>query len=267
TPTAAVAPRAFFADAVRFAERHDIVICHDAAYAEIYFGERPPSILEVPGGREVAIEFHSLSKTFSMTGWRVGFAVGHPELIAGLGRVKTNVDSGVFQAVREAAIAALTGDPAVVDRLRALYRERRDVLVGGRHASSRLHRDRIEPGRPQGERPGSGRARREAAEHAAQPRLLVLRERAARRRQDVVREQRDRGRDRVSARRAPEALEGDREGDGAQARQGQALGLAGDRPRHPPLRPGGGRDQVLEGPPPRDAQTPLRPPAAGRAGA
>jgi len=79
----------------------------------------------------VAIEFHSLSKTFSMTGWRVGFAVGHPELIAGLGRVKTNVDSGVFQAVQEAAIAALTGDPAVVDRLRALYRERRDVLVGG----------------------------------------------------------------------------------------------------------------------------------------
>src|SRR5438552_1573909 len=143
----------------------------------------------------------------------------------------------------------------------------RTLVGGGRHASSRLHRDRIEPGRPQGERPGSGRARREAAEHAAQPRLLALRERAARRRQDVVREQRDRGRDRVCARRAPEALEGDREGDGAQARQGQALGLAGDRPRHPPLRPGGGRDQILEGPPPGDAQTPLRPPAAGRAGA
>ncbi|HTD26314.1 MAG TPA: aminotransferase class I/II-fold pyridoxal phosphate-dependent enzyme, partial [Candidatus Elarobacter sp.] len=130
-PTAAVAPRSFFADAIRFAERHGVILCHDAAYAEIYFGERPPSILELPGGREVAIEFHSLSKTFSMTGWRVGFAVGHPELIAGLGRVKTNVDSGVFQAVQEAAIAALTGDPAVVDRLRALYRERRDVLVGG----------------------------------------------------------------------------------------------------------------------------------------
>ena len=130
-PTAAVAPRSFFADAIRFAERHDVILCHDAAYAEIYFGERPPSILELPGGRAVAIEFHSLSKTFSMTGWRVGFAVGHPELIAGLGRVKTNVDSGVFQAVQEAAIAALTGDPAVVDRLRALYRERRDVLVGG----------------------------------------------------------------------------------------------------------------------------------------
>ena len=130
-PTSAVAPRAFFADAIRFAERHGIILCHDAAYAEIYFGERPPSILELPGGREVAIEFHSLSKTFNMTGWRVGFAAGHPELIAGLGKVKTNVDSGVFQAVQEAGIAALTGDPAVVDGLRAMYRERRDVLVGG----------------------------------------------------------------------------------------------------------------------------------------
>jgi LL-diaminopimelate aminotransferase len=130
-PTAAVAPRTFFADAIRFAERHGIIICHDAAYAELYFGERPPSILEIPGGRELAIEFHSLSKTFSMTGWRIGFAVGHPELIAGLGKVKTNVDSGIFQAVQEAGIAALSGDPAVVDRLRAMYRERRDVLVTG----------------------------------------------------------------------------------------------------------------------------------------
>jgi LL-diaminopimelate aminotransferase len=130
-PTAAVAPRAFLADAIRFAERHDVILCHDAAYAEVYFGERPPSILELPGGREVAIEFHSLSKTFNMTGWRVGFAAGHPELIAGLGKVKTNVDSGVFQAVQEAAIAALESDPAIIERLRAMYRERRDVLVGG----------------------------------------------------------------------------------------------------------------------------------------
>jgi LL-diaminopimelate aminotransferase len=130
-PTSAVAPRSFFADVIRFAERHDVIVCHDAAYAEIYFGERPPSILEIPGGREVAIEFHSLSKTFSMTGWRIGFAVGNPELIGGLGKVKTNVDSGVFQAVQEAAIAALTGDAGVVDELRAMYRERRDVLVDG----------------------------------------------------------------------------------------------------------------------------------------
>ena len=130
-PTSAVAPRSFFADVIRFAERHDVIVCHDAAYAEIYFGERPPSILEIPGGRDVAIEFHSLSKTFSMTGWRIGFAVGHPELIGGLGKVKTNVDSGVFQAVQEAGIAALTGDAGVVDKLRAMYRERRDVLVDG----------------------------------------------------------------------------------------------------------------------------------------
>jgi len=130
-PTAAVAPRAFLSDAIRFAERHGIVLCHDAAYAEIYFGERPPSVLELPGGRDVAIEFHSLSKTFNMTGWRVGFAAGHPELIAGLGKVKTNVDSGVFQAVQEAAIAALRSEPSVVERLRAMYRERREVLVGG----------------------------------------------------------------------------------------------------------------------------------------
>jgi LL-diaminopimelate aminotransferase len=130
-PTSAVAPRAFFADVVRFAERHGIIVCHDAAYAEIYFGERPPSLLEIPGGREVGLEFHSLSKTFNMTGWRIGFAVGHPELIAGLGTVKTNVDSGVFQAVQEAGIAALESDPAIVEGLRALYRERREVLVRG----------------------------------------------------------------------------------------------------------------------------------------
>jgi len=130
-PTGAVAPRAFFEEAIRFAERHHVILCHDAAYAELYYGERPPSLLELPGGRDVGIEFHSLSKTFNMTGWRVGFAVGHPDLIAGLGKVKTNVDSGVFQAVQEAAIAALTGDPAEIERMRAMYRERRDVLVSG----------------------------------------------------------------------------------------------------------------------------------------
>src|SRR6059036_1958183 len=128
-PTAAVAPRSFFADAIRFAERHDVILCHDAAYAEIYFGERPPSILELPGGREVAIEFHSLSKTFNMTGWRVCFAAGHPELIAGLGQVKTNVDSGVFQAVQEAAIAALAGDQGCVAEARRIYQSRRDLVV------------------------------------------------------------------------------------------------------------------------------------------
>ena len=130
-PTASVAPRAFFEEAIRFCERHNVILCHDNAYAEIYFGDRPQSILELPGARDVAIEFHSLSKTFNMTGWRVGFATGNAELIAGLGKVKTNVDSGIFQAVQEAAIAALESDPAIVEGLRAMYRERRDVLVAG----------------------------------------------------------------------------------------------------------------------------------------
>ena len=128
-PTGAVAPKAFFEEAIRFGERHGVIVAHDAAYAELFYGERPPSILEVPGARDVAVEFHSLSKTFNMTGWRVGFAVGNREIVAGLGKVKTNVDSGIFQAVQEAGIAALESDDAVVARLRALYRERRDVLV------------------------------------------------------------------------------------------------------------------------------------------
>jgi LL-diaminopimelate aminotransferase len=131
-PTAVTAPREFFADAIRFAERNNVIVCHDAAYSEIYFdGRTPPSILEVDGSREVAIEFHSLSKTYNMTGWRVGFAVGNADLIAGLGTVKTNVDSGIFQAVQEAAIAALSGDQSVVESLRNTYAERRAILVNG----------------------------------------------------------------------------------------------------------------------------------------
>jgi len=131
-PTASAASREFFSDAVRFAERHNIIMCHDAAYVDIYYdGLKPPSILEVDGAREVAIEFHSLSKTYNMTGWRVGFAVGNAELIGGLGQVKTNVDSGVFKAVQKAAIAALEGDQGVVERLRTTYAERREVLVNG----------------------------------------------------------------------------------------------------------------------------------------
>lgn len=131
-PTAATATREFFSEVVQFAERHNIIVCHDAAYIDIYYnGLKPPSILEVEGAKEVAIEFHSLSKTYNMTGWRVGFAVGNAELISGLGQVKTNVDSGVFQAVQEAAIAALEGDQGVVERLRAMYAERREILVCG----------------------------------------------------------------------------------------------------------------------------------------
>jgi LL-diaminopimelate aminotransferase len=142
-PTAAVASPAFFAEVAAFAARHGIIVAHDNAYAEVYYDQPPPSFLAAPGAREVGIEFHSLSKTYNMTGWRVGFAIGNPELIAGLGKVKTNVDSGIFQAVQEAGIAALAGDQAPVAAMRALYRERRDLLLGALAALGL----RVEPAR------------------------------------------------------------------------------------------------------------------------
>lgn len=131
-PTAAVAPRAFFVEAVAFARRHRLILCHDAAYSEVaYDGYLPESILAVEGAKDVAIEYHSLSKTYNMTGWRIGFAVGCRKVLSGLGRIKTNLDSGVFQAVQEAAIAALSGPQECVEAMRAVYRERRDTLVDG----------------------------------------------------------------------------------------------------------------------------------------
>ncbi|MFQ5839295.1 MAG: LL-diaminopimelate aminotransferase [Candidatus Methylomirabilales bacterium] len=134
-PTAAVASEAFFARAVEFAAANGLILCHDNAYSEIaYDGYRPPSILAIPGAMEVAIEFHSLSKTYNMTGWRVGFAVGNAGILAGLGRVKTNVDSGVFQAIQLAGIEALTGPQDAVDAQRKIYQERRDVFVEGLQA-------------------------------------------------------------------------------------------------------------------------------------
>ncbi|MBI2964530.1 MAG: LL-diaminopimelate aminotransferase [Deltaproteobacteria bacterium] len=129
-PTSAVAGAEFFRSAIAFAQRHDVIVCHDAAYSEIYYdGERPISFLEVEGAREVGIEFHSLSKTYNMTGWRIGFAVGNADLVAGLGTVKTNVDSGVFQAVQEAGIAALGGDQSCVESCRQIYQRRRDLVM------------------------------------------------------------------------------------------------------------------------------------------
>ncbi len=131
-PTAAVATKDFFARVVSFARENKLIVAHDAAYTELYFDDyRPPSILEVEGAREVAIEFHSLSKTYCMTGWRIGFAVGNETLIAGLAKVKNNVDSGAFQAVQEAGIAALSGDQSCVEEFRKIFRERRDVVVEG----------------------------------------------------------------------------------------------------------------------------------------
>jgi LL-diaminopimelate aminotransferase len=134
-PTAASASPEFFERVVAFARAHGILVCHDAMYSELRFdGYRPPSFLEARGAMEVGVEFHSLSKTYSMTGWRLGFCVGNAAAIAGLGRVKTNVDSGVFQAVQEAGIAALTGPQDLPERYRQIYQERRDVVVAGLRA-------------------------------------------------------------------------------------------------------------------------------------
>jgi LL-diaminopimelate aminotransferase len=131
-PTAAVASPEFFREVVEFATRHGVVVCHDLMYSELKFdGYEPPSFLEIEGAREVGVEFHSLSKTYSMTGWRLGFCVGNGSAVAGLGKVKTNVDSGVFQAVQYAGIAALTGPQDAVERYRNTYRERRDIVVKG----------------------------------------------------------------------------------------------------------------------------------------
>jgi LL-diaminopimelate aminotransferase len=130
-PTAALAAPGFYEKVVAFAERNNVIVASDLAYSEMYYEDPPPSFLETPGARTVGIEFHSLSKTYNMTGWRVGWACGNATLVGGLGQVKTNVDSGAFDAVQRAAIAALTGDQACVARQRAIYRERRDVLCGG----------------------------------------------------------------------------------------------------------------------------------------
>lgn len=130
-PTGGTADLAFFEDVVERARRHDVVIAQDAAYNEMYFDEPPPSLLQVPGAREIAVEFHSLSKTFNMTGWRVGFAIGGAPLIAALGQVKANTDSGIFTAIQFAAVTALEQYDALTPPIRGLYRERRDAFVGG----------------------------------------------------------------------------------------------------------------------------------------
>jgi LL-diaminopimelate aminotransferase len=131
-PTAAVASPAFFRDVVEFARRNDVIVCHDAMYSELRFDDFvPPSFLATPGAKEVGVEFHSLSKTYSMTGWRLGFCVGNPDAVGGLGKIKTNVDSGAFQAIQEAGIAALTGPQDVPERYRETYQERRDIVVQG----------------------------------------------------------------------------------------------------------------------------------------
>jgi LL-diaminopimelate aminotransferase len=131
-PTAAVAPIEFYQRLVAFAERHDLFIASDVAYGETYFDAPPRSVLEVDGARDRAIEFHSLSKTFNMTGWRIGFAAGNRDLIAALAQVKGNCDSGQFNAIQWAGKEALDHvDRPEVAGMRALYQERRDALCDG----------------------------------------------------------------------------------------------------------------------------------------
>ena len=129
-PTGAVAPLSFFEQAVDFCRRHDILLCHDAPYADVcYDGYRAPSLLAVPGAKEVAVEFNSLSKSHNMAGWRVGMAVGNATALAALVQIKSNIDSGIFLAVQDAAVTALTGDQTWIVGRNAEYQDRRDLLL------------------------------------------------------------------------------------------------------------------------------------------
>jgi LL-diaminopimelate aminotransferase len=131
-PTGAHGDDEFYERLIALAARYDILICHDAAYSEIaYDGYRPKSILQFDPEKKYSVEFHSLSKTYCMTGWRVGFAVGNREAISNLGKLKTNIDSGVFQAVQCAAIEAITGDQTSVENLVKRFQTRRDMVVDG----------------------------------------------------------------------------------------------------------------------------------------
>ncbi|RJX33943.1 MAG: LL-diaminopimelate aminotransferase [Desulfarculus sp.] len=131
-PTAAVADLGFYAEVVAFAREYGLIVVSDAAYSEMGFEDyRAPSFLQAPGAKEVGIEFHSLSKTYNMTGWRLGMAVGNATLVGGLSQVKSQIDSGAFDAVQLAGITALEADQSCVEELRLMYQQRRDVLVAG----------------------------------------------------------------------------------------------------------------------------------------
>jgi alanine-synthesizing transaminase len=130
-PTAHVASLDFYKDLVAFAKKHELIVLSDLAYAEVYFDDKnpPPSVLEVPGAMDVAVEFTSMSKTFSMPGWRMGFAVGNERIIAALARVKSYLDYGAFTPIQAAAVAALNGPEDCIIEMRATYKKRRDVMV------------------------------------------------------------------------------------------------------------------------------------------
>jgi alanine-synthesizing transaminase len=128
-PTAHTVGRDFYREIVAFARKHEIWVLSDLAYADIYFGEPPPSILEIDGAKDIAVEFQSLSKTYSMPGWRMGFAAGNARLIGALARIKSYLDYGAYTPIQVAASAALNGPQNCVDEIRTVYRGRRDVLV------------------------------------------------------------------------------------------------------------------------------------------
>ena len=129
-PTAAVADLDFYNDVIAFAKKHNLIVLSDLAYAEVYFDDNPPpSILQVPGAMDVAVEFTSMSKTYSMPGWRMGFAVGNERIIAALARVKSYLDYGAFTPIQVAATAALNGPDDCIREMRDTYKRRRDVLV------------------------------------------------------------------------------------------------------------------------------------------
>jgi LL-diaminopimelate aminotransferase len=131
-PTAAVANKDFFEKVVKFAKKYDILVCHDFAYSEMTFDNyKANSFLEVNGANDVGIEFHSLSKTYNMTGWRLGFVVGNKEAISALSIIKTNIDSGAFKAIQQAGIEALTGPQDNIEKMNKVYTGRRNVVING----------------------------------------------------------------------------------------------------------------------------------------
>ncbi len=128
-PTGATATKEFFKEVIELAKKYNFIVAHDAAYIEMYYEEPPISIFEIEGAKEVAIEFHSLSKTFCMTGWRIGFAIGNSFLISALAKVKSNIDSGVFTAIQEAGAYALNNLEKIVPSLVEVFKKRRDFLA------------------------------------------------------------------------------------------------------------------------------------------
>jgi LL-diaminopimelate aminotransferase len=134
-PTSADAPVTFYEDVVQFARRYNIIVCQDAAYSEIYFGQRPVSFLSVKGAKDVGVEINSFSKTFCIAGWRLGWAAGNKQIIEALGQIKTNIDSGAFMALQSAVARMITQNPSQttkeLDRIRNIYKQRKDLMIKG----------------------------------------------------------------------------------------------------------------------------------------